>query len=151
MHLLHNECDHPGKSSIQFLPMIDMNPGENTRIFSTLDYICKLAARHNMPAIVTFDQPLFWKAHEVVNSVADDSPIRNFVLLLELFTQSWTYLEQSKSDGRHQAQGHPGNCLWGKCYSHDERKGSTTGIPGTSTDWSRTYRPDSFSDHDRWP
>ena len=28
MHLLHNECDHPGKSSMQFLPMIDMNPGE---------------------------------------------------------------------------------------------------------------------------
>ena len=38
-----------------------------------------------MPAIVTFDQPLFWKAHEVVNSVPDDSPIRNEVLLLGSF------------------------------------------------------------------
>ena len=85
MHLLHNECDHPGKSSIQILPMIEMNPGDKTCIFSTLDYICKLAAKHNMPAIVTFDQPLFWKEHEVVNSVPDDSPIRNVVLLLRSF------------------------------------------------------------------
>ena len=85
MHLLHNECDHPGKSSIQILPMIEMNPGDKTCIFSTLDYICKLAAKHNMPAIVTFDQPLFWKEHEVVNSVPDDSPIRNVVLLLGSF------------------------------------------------------------------
>ena len=85
MHLLHDECDHPGKSSIHFFPMIDMDLGDKTCIFSTLDYICKLATKHKMPAIVTFDQSLFWKAHEVVNNDPDDSPIRNVVLLLGTF------------------------------------------------------------------
>lgn len=85
MHLLHKECEHPGKSSILFLPMIDMNPGDKTCILSTLDYLCKLASKHNMSAIITFDQPLFWKASEIVNAVPDDSPIRNAVLLLGSF------------------------------------------------------------------
>ena len=85
MHLLHKECEHPGKSSILFLPMIDMNPGDKTCILSTLNYLCKLASKHNMPAIATFDQPLFWKAPEIANAVPDDSPIRNVVLLLGSF------------------------------------------------------------------
>ena len=85
MHLLHKECEYHGKSSVLFLPMIDMNPGDKTCILSTLNYLCKLASKHNMPAIVTFDQPLFWKASEIANAVPDDSPIRNVVLLLGSF------------------------------------------------------------------
>ena len=57
MHLLHKECEYPGKSSVQYLPMIDMNPGDKTGILSTLDYLCGLSSRHNMPNIITFDQP----------------------------------------------------------------------------------------------
>ena len=38
-----------------------------------------------MPTIITFDQPLFWKASEMVNAVPDDSLIRNVILLLSSF------------------------------------------------------------------
>ena len=85
MHLLHQECKYPGKSSVQFLPMIDMNPGDKTCILSTLDYQCSLSSKHNMPTIITFDQPLFWKASEIVNAVTDDSPIRDVIQLLGTF------------------------------------------------------------------
>ncbi|CAJ1064633.1 hypothetical protein SNEBB_002215, partial [Xyrichtys novacula] len=85
MHLLHKECEYPGKSSVQFLPMIDMNPGDKTCILSTLDYLCSLSSKHNMPTIISLDQPLFWKASEIVNAVPDDSPIRNVILLLGRF------------------------------------------------------------------
>ena len=85
MHLLHKECEYPGKSSVQFLPMIDMNPGDKTCILSTLDYLCSLSSKHNMPTIITFDEPLFWKASEMTNAVPDDSPIRNVILLLGSF------------------------------------------------------------------
>ena len=77
--------EYPGKSSVQYLPMIDMNPGDKTCTLSTLDYLCGFSSRHNMPATITFDQPLFWKASEVMNAVADDSPIRNVILLLGTF------------------------------------------------------------------
>ena len=65
--------------------MIYMNPGDKPCILSTLDYLCKLASKHSMPTIITFDQPLFWKASEIVNAAPDDSPIRNVVLLLGSF------------------------------------------------------------------
>jgi len=38
-----------------------------------------------MLTIITFDQPLFWKASEITNAVPDDSPIRNVILLLGSF------------------------------------------------------------------
>ncbi len=85
MRLLYNKCEHPGKSSVLFLPMIDMNSGDKTCILSTLEYLCKLASKHNMPAVVTFDQPLYWKASEIVNAAPDDSLIRNVVLMLGSF------------------------------------------------------------------
>ena len=75
----------PGKSSVQFLPMIDMNPRDKTCILSTLDYLCSLSSKHNMPTIITFDQLLFWKASETVNAVTDDGPVRDIILLLSTF------------------------------------------------------------------
>ena len=85
MHLLHKECKYPGKSSVQFLPMIDMNPRDKTCILSILDYLCCLSSENNTLTIITFDQPLFWKASEIVNAVTDDSPIGDVILLLGTF------------------------------------------------------------------
>ena len=81
MHLLHKQCDHPGQSSVLFLPMIDMYPGDKTCIYSTLEYICKLASKYDLPPIVTFDQPLFWKASEIINEIPENNPIRHVLLL----------------------------------------------------------------------
>ena len=62
-----------------------MNPGDKTCILSTLDYLCSLLSKYNMPTIITFDQPLFWKASEIMNAVTDDSPIKDVILLLGTF------------------------------------------------------------------
>ena len=75
MHMWHKEFDHPGQSSIAFLPMIDMYPGDNTYIFSTLEYVCKLSIQYSAPPVVTFDQPLFWKASEIIHEGTHKSPI----------------------------------------------------------------------------
>jgi hypothetical protein len=55
MHTLRKRCDHPGQSSIAFLPMVDMSSSDKTSIFSTLEYVCNLAAKQNVPPIITFD------------------------------------------------------------------------------------------------
>lgn len=65
--------------------MIDMYSNDKTCILSTLEYFCKLSAKYNVPAVVTFDQPLFWKASEIINEVPEDSPVRDVVLLLGSF------------------------------------------------------------------
>ena len=82
MHILNKQCEHPGKSSVVFFPMIDLYPGDKTCIVSTLEYICKLAYKQNITPVVTFDQPLFWKASEVQQEVSDENPIQDGVLLL---------------------------------------------------------------------
>ena len=85
MHLLHKDRDHPGQSSVVFLPIIDMYPGDKSCIFSTLEYLSNLAHTHKTTAVVTFDQPLYWKASEIKYEVPQESQIRSVVLLLGSF------------------------------------------------------------------
>ena len=85
MHMLHKDCDHPGSSSVTFLPIIDMCSGDKSCIFSTLEYLCNLADKHRSAAVVTFDQPLYWKASEIKHEVPEDSPVRDVVLMLGSF------------------------------------------------------------------
>lgn len=61
MQIIHSKSDdsYPGKSSISFLPIIDMAAGDMTCIYSTLTYLNKVAHEQNVPCIITFDQPLF--------------------------------------------------------------------------------------------
>ena len=40
-----------------------------TCIYSTPNYVHGLATRHHVPTVITFDQPLFWKASEIVQGL----------------------------------------------------------------------------------
>ena len=46
-----------------------MKSGEMTCIYSTPNYVHGLATRHHVPTVITFDQPLFWKASEIVQGL----------------------------------------------------------------------------------
>ena len=63
-----NNGEHPGQSSVMFLPMIDMNPSDPSCVYSTLRCISSHAARYNVTPVLTFDQPLWWKAITIVRS-----------------------------------------------------------------------------------
>ncbi|KAK7111652.1 hypothetical protein V1264_011253 [Littorina saxatilis] len=91
MQAVHNDR-HPGKSSVFFLPMIDMNPGDLTCIHSTLLFTAKEAKRHGSTPVLTFDQPLFWKAHEIVANKPDDADLASIVLRLEGFHMEMSFL-----------------------------------------------------------
>ena len=85
MHVLQNDCEYPEQSTIAFLPIVDMYPGDKTCFLSTLQYNCIIASTHNAPPVVTFDLPLFWKASQIKDEVPDASPVRDVVLLLGSF------------------------------------------------------------------
>lgn len=82
MHTIHQGLEHPGQSSVVFLPMIDLYSGDKTCILSTLDFVCNLANKHNAPPIITFDQPLYWKAAEIIMDAPQSSPLKSMILLL---------------------------------------------------------------------
>ena len=79
MQIVH-KGNHPSKSSVLFLPMIDMDPTNVTCIYSTLQYVADHALRNNSTPILTFDQPLFWKALMLCTTEPEESPLKNIVL-----------------------------------------------------------------------
>ena len=73
---------HPAKSTILFLPMIDMDPSDLSCILSTLQYVSDQAKYYNVAPVLTFDQPLFWKAMTIIESEPSTSDLKSFVLRL---------------------------------------------------------------------
>ena len=81
MQFVHHG-DHPGKASAMFLTIIDMNSSDTTYIYSTLAFVTEHARRHDVAPIITFDQPLWWKALMIIRSEPLDSDLRRIVLRL---------------------------------------------------------------------
>lgn len=86
MQILHNNdpVNHSGKAQITFLPIIDMNPSDMSCIYSTLNFVSRIAHSLKKPTIITFDQPLFWKASKIIHS-SDNTMINDIVLTLGTF------------------------------------------------------------------
>ena len=82
MHLIYQGDKHIGQSSVTYLPMIDMYSGDKKCILSTLEFLCSLASKHHLAPVITFDQPLYWKATEIILDSPPDSQLKSIVLLL---------------------------------------------------------------------
>ena len=62
-------CDGYEKSEVLFLPIVDLNPSNETCIYSTLLCIENQALQLGIPVpCITFDQPLWIKAVEIIKS-----------------------------------------------------------------------------------
>ena len=81
MQLVH--CgSHPGKSSVMFLSMIDISPSDTTCIYSMLKHVQEHLQRHDVTPIITFDQPLWWKALMIILTEPIRSGLRDVILHL---------------------------------------------------------------------
>lgn len=83
---------HPGQSSIIFLPVIDMDPSNLSCIYSTLCFVSSEAKRQNMHPILTFDQPLWWKAQIILAGESTESDLRSIILRLGAFHTEMSFL-----------------------------------------------------------
>ena len=84
--------EHPGKASIKFLPMIDMNPSDMSCVYSTMMYVCEEAKRQGCTPILTFDQPLWWKAIMIQSNEPEGSVLKNIILRLGTFHMQMSFL-----------------------------------------------------------
>ncbi len=91
MQLVQNGT-HNGKATVNFLPIIDMNPTDYTCINSTLRFVCKDAEKYNASPTITFDNPLYWKARSIVENEPVSSPIKRIVLCLGGFHLKMSFL-----------------------------------------------------------
>lgn len=84
---------YPGKSSgFFFLPMIDMNPSDLSYVYSTLLFVCREARRYQRTPVLTFDQPLFWKAMTIIWNEPDNSQLKSIVIRLGAFHTEMSFL-----------------------------------------------------------
>lgn len=88
-----HQGSHQGKSSVMFLPMIDMNPSDVTCVSSTLHFVSEHAKRHNIVnPIITFDQPLWWKAFNIVQTEPANSDLHKVIVRLGAFHAEMSFL-----------------------------------------------------------
>lgn len=83
---------NPGMSSVIFLPMIDLNPSDLTCIYPTLRFVTEQTSKLNVLPVVTLDQPVYWKALQIVSSASQDSHIKSIVLRLGAFSTEMSFL-----------------------------------------------------------
>ena len=68
-HIFNNDQNFTPRSEVFFLPIIDLNPSDETCIYSTLIYVESQAKKLNIPTpCITFDQPLWLKAVEIITA-----------------------------------------------------------------------------------
>ena len=84
--------EYPGKSSVVLLPMIDMDPTDMSCIYTTLQYISSHAQRYQQTAVITFDQPLYWKAATIVSCGSDNTLVKDIIVRLCGFYCIMSYL-----------------------------------------------------------
>ena len=62
--------------------MIDMEPTDMSCIYSVLHFVVKLAKKHGIVPILTFDQPLCWQAIIITDAKPQDSNLHNLILII---------------------------------------------------------------------
>ncbi|CAC5403501.1 unnamed protein product [Mytilus coruscus] len=91
MQMIH-KGEYPGKSTVIFLPMIDMNASDMSCIYSTLLFVSNQAHRYNRTPVLTFDQPLYWKALTIIQNEHPNSQLKSVVLRLGAFHTEMSFL-----------------------------------------------------------
>ena len=84
--------DYPGKSSIFFLPMIDINASDPTCVLSTMRFVCMQAKKYGFHPVITFDQPLWWKGMTIIQQQQPSSDLKSIVLRLGGFHIQMSFL-----------------------------------------------------------
>ncbi|WAR04123.1 LOW QUALITY PROTEIN: hypothetical protein MAR_019492 [Mya arenaria] len=130
MQIFENPSESfPKKSAITFMPMIDLNPSNATCIYSTLHFVCNQSKMYGKTPVLTFDQPLYQKAMDIVCSEVPSSLVKMIVLRLGGFRiihlNEFSWKHRSYYDKFWSAR-HPWNGVCLKCsYTYDVRKSGT--------------------------
>ncbi len=74
--------ENTGKSSVIFMPMIDMKSSDESCILATMYFVLEQSKRYNSSPIMTFDQPLYWKGTDIQQNEGDKSPLKEIVFRL---------------------------------------------------------------------
>ena len=72
--------------------LIDLDPTDPSCIYTTMKFVSSQARRYDATPILTFDQPLYWKALTMFQSQPDGSDLKGMVLRLGGFHMQMSFL-----------------------------------------------------------
>ena len=73
--------------------MIDLDPCDPSCIYTTMKFVSSQARRYDATPILTFDQPLYWKALTIIQSQPDESDLKGMVHRLGGFHMQMSFLD----------------------------------------------------------
>ena len=76
---------HPSKTAIHFEPMFDIPSSDYSCIYSTMLFVSDLARKNGHDSVLTFDQPLYWKAMEITTHEQHKGSFNKMVIMLGTF------------------------------------------------------------------
>lgn len=82
MNLINSRREKCDSTYVMALPFINLDATNTSTIFTALCFAAEQSRKQNQSCIVTFDQPLFLKASEIVASAESDSDISKIVVRL---------------------------------------------------------------------
>ena len=85
IHTTDKNTEPQQKSSFHLLPIVNLNPNDLNSLNTCLYFLSDHAFKAGVDAVITFDQPLWWKANMLCQSESPDSPLRNILLMLGVF------------------------------------------------------------------
>ena len=89
--MLHHE-QYTGESSAMFLPMIKLDLSDPSCIDLTrMQFVSYQAKQYDATIILTFDQPLYWKALTSIQSQTGGSGLKRMVLRLRRFHMQMSF------------------------------------------------------------
>ena len=83
---------HPGISGVMYLPFIDLPASNETCIYSTLNFVAEQAMQCGVVPVITFDQPLYWKARKLIENAPKESLVSSVVVRIGGFHTLMSYL-----------------------------------------------------------
>ena len=87
--------EHPGKTIVNFLPIINLNPSDESCIYSTLLFVEQQVQQLNIPSpCTTFHQPLFIKAFKISQEHEHCYSIGRFSSPSVVTWWNWNYFER---------------------------------------------------------
>jgi len=92
MWSIHQKIPDPGQSNTRFLPTINHNPSDISCVYSTLMHANECASLAGKTLVITFDQPLYWKAKCIVYAEPATSTLRNAIIVLGGFHTRMSFL-----------------------------------------------------------
>ena len=87
-----NTGNHTGRGSTFFMPMIYLKSTDPVYILSTMHFVAEQSSKYNMAAVLTLDQPLYWKSMSIKEQQDESSALKKIVLRITGLHQMMGFL-----------------------------------------------------------